>query len=133
MGAPTWTKEEDHILTQSRRDGRKFHEIARLINRTRKACAARYAVLTGDPGIYMANAANDNIRRASDKLGRAINELLAKMPPEQRAFVIGADPQRIPGSERVYRGQHAERTFARPIGEIIAPIVANILDKAEAA
>jgi hypothetical protein len=73
MGAPTWTNEEDRILTTSRREGRKFHEIARILApRTPKACAARYSVMTGDPGIYMANAANDNIRRASANLRDAI-------------------------------------------------------------
>jgi hypothetical protein len=72
MGARTWSDEEDRILTDRRRRGDKFHEIARRINRTTKACAARYAVLTGDPGIYMANAANDNIRRASANLRDAI-------------------------------------------------------------
>jgi hypothetical protein len=133
MGAPMWTAEEDRILTKGRSVGMRFHEIGAKIGRTKKACMARYAVLTGDPGLHSANAANDNIRRASVELGEAINRLLARMDPPTRNYVLGSHAQHTPGTERIYRGQMAEREFARPIGEIIAPIVAEIMDRAEAA
>jgi hypothetical protein len=112
MGAPTWTKEEDCILTQCRKRGDKFHEIARRIQRTPKACMARFAALTGDPGIYMANAANDNIRRATDRLGRACNMLLKRMPPNEVALVLGGPGIKAPGTERHMKTCQVERIAA---------------------
>lgn len=72
-------------------------------------------------------------KNASTSLRRAIEALIDRMPASEVAEMLGKPHLVIPGMERVYRGQGAEREFARPIGEIIAPIVAGIMNKAEAA
>lgn len=45
-------------------------------------------------------------------LGGLINDLINKMSPEEVADMLGASRSAAPGTERVYRGQFAERKLA---------------------
>lgn len=110
MGARCWSRKEDNILLEGRLNGESFEDIALKVNRSVKACRQRFDKAQCGRGREIQDQAE--IRLASSLLGEAINALLDRMRPSEVARVIGKPHLVIPGTERIYRGQFAERKLA---------------------
>lgn len=129
-----WTTHEIKLMERMIARGWQAPQIARWLKRSTssvhgKAAQLRLSIKRGGRGRQP-----ENMVKKSDRLAASINKLLDSMSPEARSFALGrAESRRSPGTERIYRGQMAEREFARPIGEIIKPIVARIMEGSQAA
>jgi outer membrane protein assembly factor BamE (lipoprotein component of BamABCDE complex) len=110
MGARCWTRHEDNLLLEGRLNRESFEAIALKVGRSVKACRQRFDKATSGMGRELQD--NAEIREGSKALGEAINALINRMTQRQIAAVLGTPHLVIPGTERIYRGQFAERKLA---------------------
>jgi hypothetical protein len=135
MASRPWTTDEDTQLKAYFHQGLSAKRIGELLGRSKSAVINR-SILT-----QASDDANTAVMRSTAKLREAMLDAFVAYANHRgismnaaKLLLMGDSPRRqIPGTERVYRGQMAEREFARPIGEIIAPIVVEIMDRAKAA
>jgi len=110
-----WTTHEVAILVKMVEQGRSGPDISKVLNRNEssvrsKASALRLKLKRGGHAPKISR--QQKMIDASNCLREAINALFERMPARVVAEVIGKPHLVIPGMERVYRGQLAERRLA---------------------
>lgn len=107
IGKREWTPDEDDKLTALIDSGlRRFQLPPHFPDRTPVAVKSRARVLRPHEPEFP----TDQV--ASRQLRDAINELIDRMSANDVAEMLGKPHLKIPGTERVYRGQAAERLAA---------------------
>lgn len=101
----SWSPDEDARLLDLIEQGvPRYRLFIHFPDRTGNAVESRAYTLCPPMGLSM--------EERSEALRDAINALIDRMPAHDVAEMIGKPHLKIPGTERVYRGQAAERLAA---------------------
>jgi hypothetical protein len=104
-GKVSWSAQEDELLLSLVESGVKRTALPpHFPHRTASAVKCRFDQKMKKRGTPM--------ERRSRELANAINALIARMTPHEVADMLGKPHLKIPGTERIYRGQFAERKLA---------------------
>jgi hypothetical protein len=107
-GKAPWTPEEDAKLVELFDHGLgRVGTVRYFPHRTRSAVLSRLRVLRPPEFPTV-----ESLERNSKALADSINALILRMHPHDVAEMLGKPHLKIPGTERIMRGQFAERRLA---------------------